>query len=86
MYSLYSLVEEYKVLRDSTMNELSTPLVVTHQCKIKSQEPGILLQFQIRNIGSTSLSDHSNSRLNLRVDNDSQRVFMQQLILTIHLC
>ena len=31
------LVEEYRVLRDSMLHELSRPLSVTHFCKFKSQ-------------------------------------------------
>ena len=50
------LVEEYRVLRDSMLHELSTPLFVTHECKLKSQVRVLLLQFQVHHIEFFSIS------------------------------
>ena len=62
------LVEEYRVLRDSMLHEVSTPLFVIHRCKFMSQERKILLHFQVGNIGFTLQSGHRDSRFFTRVD------------------
>ena len=59
------LVEEYRVLRDSMLHEVSTPLFVTHQYKFKSQVRVILLQYQVHHIGffSNQWSRHQADRM-----------------------
>ena len=49
------LVEEYRVLRDSKLHELSTPLLVIHMGKFKSQVRVRLLHPQVHYIGFFSI-------------------------------
>ena len=58
------LVEEYRVLRDSMLHEVSTPLFVTHQYKFKSQVRVILLQYQVHHIGFSPSVVTTSSRQN----------------------
>ena len=50
MYILYLMVVQYRVLRDSSGDELSTPLLVIQLCKFKSQVWAILLRSQVHKI------------------------------------